>query len=181
MAAYRIIKLDNSWKGKTRLFRYRSDSYLDIQIVEERGGSRIEFCKQMFDAPIEKELEVSWMEDHMHAPQLFAAVDGDEEIVGYIELELERWNNRMRVANLFVEEPFRRTGVGTQLMEHACSVAKKAGARMMVLETQSCNMPAIRFYLSQGYAIGGLDLFHYSNEDLERHEVRIEMMRPLEG
>lgn len=42
-------------------------------------------------------------------------------------------------------------------------------------------MPAIGFYLSQGFAIGGLDLFHYSNEDLERHEVRIEMMRMLES
>lgn len=87
----------------------------------------------------------------------------------------------MRVANLFVEEPFRRTGAGTVLMRHAVSVAEKAGARMLVLETQSCNMPAIGFYLSQGFAIGGLDLFHYSNEDLERHEVRIEMMRMLES
>ena len=52
---------------------------------------------------------------------------------------------------------------------------------MLVLETQSCNMPAIAFYLSRGFAIGGMDLFHYSNEDLEKHEVRIEMMRMLEN
>ena len=61
MAAYRIVKLDDSWKGRTRQFRYRTDSYLDVQIVEERGVSRIEFRKKMFDAPVEKELEVSWM------------------------------------------------------------------------------------------------------------------------
>ena len=181
MAAYRIVKLDDSWKGRTRQFRYRTDSYLDVQIVEERCVSRIEFRKKMFDAPVEKELEVSWMKDHMAAPMLFAAVDDEEQIAGYLELNPERWNNRMRVANLFVEEPFRRTGAGTVLMRHAVSVAEKAGARMLVLETQSCNMPAIGFYLSQGFAIGGLDLFHYSNEDLERHEVRIEMMRMLES
>ena len=85
----------------------------------------------------------------------------------------------MRVTNLFVEEPFRGQGVGSALMAHAFSVAKNAGARMMVLETQSCNLPAIRFYQSQGYAIGGFDLFHYSNEDSQNHEVRIEMMRFL--
>lgn len=181
MASYRIVKLDDSWKGKTRLFRYRTDSYLDVQIAEEPGVSRIEFRQKMFDTPIEKELEVIWMEDFLHAPMLFAAVSGNEEIAGYIELNLERWNNRMRVANLFVEEPFRGTGAGTALMEHAAAVAQKAGARMLVLETQSCNMPAIRFYLSRGFAIGGLDLFCYSNEDLERHEVRIEMMRMLES
>ena len=181
MAAYRIVKLNDSWKGKTRLFRYWTDSYLDIQIITEQGVSRIEFRKKMLDAPVEKELEVSWMADHMHAPMLFAAMDDDEQIAGYVELNMERWNNRMRVANLFVEEPFRGTGAGTALMEHAVLVAKKAGARMLVLETQSCNMPAIAFYLSRGFAIGGMDLFHYSNEDLERHEVRIEMMRMLEN
>ena len=167
MAAYRIVKLNDSWKGKTRLFRYWTDSYLDIQIITEQGVSRIEFRKKMLDAPVEKELEVSWM--------------ADEQIAGYVELNMERWNNRMRVANLFVEEPFRGTGAGTALMEHAVLVAKKAGARMLVLETQSCNMPAIEFYLSRGFAIGGMDLFHYSNEDLEKHEVRIEMMRMLEN
>ena len=181
MASYRIVKLDDSWKGKTRLFRYRTDSYLDVQIAEEPGVSRIEFRQKMFDAPVEKELEVTWMEDFMHAPMLFAAVDDEEQIAGYLELNLERWNNRMRVANLFVEEPFRGTGAGTALMEHAAAVAKKAGARMLVLETQSCNMPAIRFYLSRGFAIGGLDLFHYSNEDLQKHEIRIEMMRMVES
>ena len=103
MAAYRIVKLDDSWKGRTRQFRYRTDSYLDVQIVEERGVSRIEFRKKMFDAPVEKELEVSWMKDHMAAPMLFAAVDDEEQIAGYLELNPERWNNRMRVANLFVE------------------------------------------------------------------------------
>ena len=181
MAAYRIVKLDDSWKGRTRQFRYRTDSYLDVQIVEERGVSRIEFRKKMFDAPVEKELEVSWMKDHMAAPMLFAAVDDEEQIAGYLELNPERWNNRMRVSNLWVAEGRRRNGVGAALMEKAVEEACAAGARALVLETQSCNMPAIGFYLSQGFAIGGLDLFHYSNEDLERHEVRIEMMRMLES
>ena len=143
MAAYRIVKLNDSWKGKTRLFRYWTDSYLDIQIITEQGVSRIEFRKKMLDAPVEKELEVSWMADHMHAPMLFAAMDDDEQTAGYVELNMERWNNRMRVANLFVEEPFRGTGAGTALMEHAVLVAKKAGARMLVLETQRQDIPAV--------------------------------------
>lgn len=46
MAAYRIVKLNDSWKGKTRLFRYWTDSYLDIQIITEQGVSRIEFRKK---------------------------------------------------------------------------------------------------------------------------------------
>lgn len=177
MAAFEIVQLDRSWKGKTRLFRYRTEGYLDIRLVEEQGISRMEFCPQSFPQPVEKELEVSWMKDFLRDPLLFAAVTEQQEIAGYLEMNLERWNNRMRVTNLFVEEPFRGQGAGSALMAHAVQVSREAGTRMMVLETQSCNLPAIRFYQSQGYAIGGLDLFHYSNEDPQRHEVRIEMMR----
>ncbi len=179
MAAFQIVQLDRTWKGRTRLFRYWTEGYLDIQMTERQGISQISFCPRLFPKPVEKELEVSWMQDFLHDPQLFAAVTEREELAGYLELNLERWNNRMRVTNLFVEEPFRGQGVGSALMAHAFSVAKNAGARMMVLETQSCNLPAIRFYQSQGYAIGGFDLFHYSNEDSQNHEVRIEMMRFL--
>ncbi len=179
MAAFQIVELDRSWKGKTRLFRYRTEGYLDIQLTEEQGISRIAFCPRLFPKPVEKELEVSWMKDFLRDPRLFAAMTGQGEMAGYLELNLERWNNRMRVTNLFVEEPFRGQGAGFCLMEHAFSVSRRAGARMMVLETQSCNLPAIRFYQSMGYAIGGFDLFHYSNEDIQRHEVRMEMMRFL--
>ena len=180
MDPYRIVKLDESWKGRTMWFRYWTDAYLDVETTVEPGISRIAFCQKKLEAPVEKKLEVTWMENWLHAPLLFAAVDEEDNMAGYIELNLERWNNRMRVTNLFVEEPFRRKGVGAALMEHAVQVSRKAGARAMVLETQSCNMPAIRFYLSQGYVVGGVDLFCYSNHDQENREVRLEMMRLLE-
>ena len=137
MAAFQIVQLDRTWKGRTRLFRYWTEGYLDIQMTERQGISQISFCPRLFPKPVEKELEVSWMQDFLHDPQLFAAVTEREELAGYLELNLERWNNRMRVTNLFVEEPFRGQGVGSALMAHAFSVAKNAGARMMVLETQS--------------------------------------------
>lgn len=41
---------------------------------------------------------------------------------------------------------------------------------MTVLETQTCNENAIAFYHRFGF-----DLYSYSNEDPERHEVRIEL------
>ena len=179
MAADRIVQLDASWTGRTRQFRYRTDSYLDVQIVEERGVSRIEFRKKMFDAPVEKELEVSWMKDHMAAPMLFAAVDDEEQIAGYLELNPERWNNRMRVSNLWVAEGRRRNGVGAALMEKAVEEACAAGARALVLETQSCNDPAICFYRKMGFSLIGFDLTAYSQADVEKKEVRLEFARPV--
>lgn len=64
----------------------------------------------------------------------------------------------------------RSKGVGTLLMNAISDAAKASGARMSVLETQSCNENAIAFYRKNGF-----DLYSYSNTDPERHEIRIEM------
>lgn len=57
--------------------------------------------------------------------------------------------------------------------------AKQSGARMVVLETQTCNENAIEFYRKNGFDIIGFDLYAYTNSDPERHEIRIEMGRNL--
>ena len=57
--------------------------------------------------------------------------------------------------------------------------AKQNGARMVILETQTCNENAIAFYKKNGFEIIGFDLYAYSNDDPEKHEIRIEMGRKL--
>jgi len=47
--------------------------------------------------------------------------------------------------------------------------------RAVILETQSCNAGAIAFYLSQGFTLIGFDACCYTNTDLARREVRMEM------
>ena len=69
---------------------------------------------------------------------------------------------------------FRGHGLGAAFLERAKADACQAGARMIVLETQSCNVPAIRFYLKQGFQLIGFDLASYTNDDRQRREVRLE-------
>lgn len=57
--------------------------------------------------------------------------------------------------------------------------ARASGARILILETQSCNENAIAFYRRNGFDIVGFDLYAYSNTDPQQHEVRIEMGRKL--
>ena len=64
-------------------------------------------------------------------------------------------------------------------MAAALRAANAAGARMTVLEAQSCNEQAIAFYRRHGFEIIGFDLFSYSDEDPQRHEFRIEMGKKL--
>ena len=73
----------------------------------------------------------------------------------------------------------RSAGVGTMLMEGIQKTAASVWARMIVLETQSCNENAIAFYRKNRFSIIGFDLYAYSNTDPDRHEIRIEMGKKL--
>ena len=46
---------------------------------------------------------------------------------------------------------------------------------MLVLETQTNNATAIDFYLRFGFDLIGLDTAAYSNDDVRKREVRVEM------
>jgi ribosomal protein S18 acetylase RimI-like enzyme len=64
-------------------------------------------------------------------------------------------------------------------MQRAVRVANKKSARMLVLETHSCNVPAIDFYLKHGFELIGFDIAAYSNEDVKKKEVRLEFGQAL--
>ena len=64
-------------------------------------------------------------------------------------------------------------------MQTILKAAESSGARMAVLETQTCNETAIGFYQKHGFEIIGFDLYAYSNTDPENHKVRIEMGKKL--
>lgn len=109
----------------------------------------------------------------------FGAFAG-EELIGYVEGSPESWNNRFRISNICVFENAKRgSGVGTKLLDAIQAAAASSGARMIVLETQSCNENAIALYRKNGFEMIGFDLYAYSNDDPERHEVCFEMGKKL--
>ena len=116
-----------------------------------------------------------WLQD----PIAYGAFENGQ-LLGYVEGTLEKWNNRYRISNICVFDHTRRhSGIGTVLMNTILQEAKESGARMVVLETQTCNENAIAFYRKNGFDIIGFDLFAYTNIDPERHEIRIEMGKQL--
>lgn len=90
-------------------------------------------------------------------------------------MTFDDWNKRTRINQLLVEPEFRYQGHGKALKRHAEKVARNDGTRAIILETQICNLPAISFYQSYGYQMIGCDIMCYSNQDIERAEVRQEM------
>jgi ribosomal protein S18 acetylase RimI-like enzyme len=154
--------------------KYSTSRYYDISVHRGAESYRIELVRNAFEKTLEKNYHGKLFEDHVEEARVFAAVRHGEH-VGWIELGYDKWNNRMRVWEFLVEEKFRRQGIGTSLMNHAVKIAKEKGARMLVLETQTNNDAAIDFYLNFGFELTGFDIAAYSNEDIEKKEVRLEL------
>lgn len=167
-----ISKLDrDAYAGREFTARYMTQGYYDISPTEK--GFEIQY--KSYDKPIEMKFEDRMCNDWLEAPVAYGAFE-DGVLLGYVEGSLEQWNNRYRISNICVFDDARRHGgIGTALMDTILHEAKENGARMVVLETQSCNENAIAFYRKNGFEIIGFDLYAYTNNDPQRHEIRIEM------
>jgi len=155
-------------------YKYTTNQHYKVQISHTKKSWTAKLTLKPLPEPTQKRFEEQLFAEHVEEPRAFTAIYNDEQI-GWIQLGYEKWNNRMRVWELLIKKEHRRKGIGTQLMQHAIKLAKERGARMLVLETQSCNVRAIRFYLKHGYKLIGFDAAAYSNQDIEKNEVRLEL------
>ena len=171
-----IIRLEaEAYAGRKFSVRYETNGYYDICACE--SGFQIEYYR--FEGPEEKSFDDVFLGEWLEKPTAYGAFENGQ-LLGYVEGALETWNHRYRISNLCVFDPVkRRTGIGTLLVNRILEEAESGGARMAVLETQSCNEKAIAFYRKQGFEIIGFDLYAYSNTDRERHEIRVEMGRKI--
>lgn len=173
MVISKLSKAD--YAGKKFIARYMTKGYYDIQ----RVSNGFLFIYTEFDEEKEVSFEDSFFSEWLEEPVAYGAFEG-RELVGFVEGTIEAWNNRYRISNICVfDNENKRSGIGSKLMETILSEAKQSGARMVIPETQTCNENAIAFYKKNGFEIIGFDLYSYSNDDPEKHEIRIEMGRKL--
>lgn len=126
-------------------------------------------------------LDAKTLEHYRQVPLLgfsFGAYDL-EQSVGLVLAEPHDWNQSLWVWELHVAETHRRRGVGRQLLGALAEKAHAVGLRTIVCETQTTNVPAIRFYRSMGFQIEGIDLSYYSNDDFPDGEIALFMKHRL--
>jgi len=164
------------WQNYMLPFRYTSYNYHDVEIVRCGDNFTVSFVKKLFAEPFVHNPDDTdkLFQPHWEKVMAWGIVE-DGQIVAAIETAAEEWSNRLLVTELWIDEAYRRRGIGTALMNLALGRAKDEKRRVLMLETQSRNENAIAFYLAWGLTLIGFDACCYSNSDLERKEVRLEM------
>ncbi|MCM1124482.1 MAG: GNAT family N-acetyltransferase [Eubacterium sp.] len=171
------------WKGTIIPMRYTTEEYYDVDIQKTADGYDAAIHKKKFHAPVshypeEYDFPDRLYQDHWEKAYAWGIVeekDGKQELLACIETCPEEWSNRLMVTELWVHERIRRQGVAHALMAVAKEQAVLEHRRAIILETQSCNVDAIAFYQQEGFEPIGFDTCCYSNRDVERKEVRINL------
>jgi ribosomal protein S18 acetylase RimI-like enzyme len=159
----------------------RSDSYYDMEIRPlDRDGCTVSLVrkeaeKEIVHTPDEYDFPDQLYQDYWEKAEAYGVAGDDGKLLACIEVCPEEWSNRLMITELWVAEELRGKGIGRRLMDKAKEVAAAQKRRALILETQSYNTNAIGFYLSQGFELIGFDTCCYTNNDIGRREVRINL------
>ncbi len=168
----KVIELSkNEYQGYEIEYNYVTRFHYEV-VIKKKKDIVISIKKKKM-RKTEKKSNDQLFADYIENPKVFAIFD-QKKMVGVIEGSMETWNKRFRIWNFLIDKKYRREGYGKELFINMISHAKKEGARALILEVQSCNEPAIGFYLSQGLHFVGMDTMSYTNDDIESKEVRLE-------
>lgn len=180
MKKYEIIHLPKEqWKGHPLPITYTTESYYDVAIAEKADGFSVDITKKKLEQPVTHSPEKSGVMDRLYEDWWEKAcawgVVEDGALIAAIQTAPEEWSNRLRVVDIWIAPEYQKQGLGHALMEIAKEQAFLERRRAIILETQSCNVNAIGFYLHEGFTFIGLDKCCYSNRDIEQKEVRLEL------
>ena len=162
--------------NKKVILAYESEFFYDIKSKRAGDDSHWTFDLEIrrFEHPFVKNEMLNFFGAYKKNCRYFiASIQGHE--IGQLAVGHHEWNQRARIWDIYVNKDLHRKGLGTELVKFAIQKAKEWRCRSLVLETQSCNHKAICFYLRCGFTLIGFDLTAYSNEDVFKHEVRMEM------
>ena len=169
----------DTWKGTLLPIEYTSKEYYDVNMQRTDDGFQISIQKKKFTKPFihslkDCEYHDKLYEDWWEGAEAFGITE-DNKLLAAIEICPESWTNRLIITELFVDEKLRGQGYGKKLLDIAKKITVEKNYRTLILETQSSNINAVNFYLHAGFTLIGFDSCCYTNTDLERKEIRLNM------
>lgn len=87
----------------------------------------------------------------------------DGELIGWAICDFREWNNSLFIENILISEKFRGQNIGKLFIKNINRKARELQCRLVELETQNTNYPAIKFYQNAGFAITGINTKLYKD------------------
>ena len=143
---------------------------IEIELVPlEKPYVRVWPCSQQ---------DIERMSNLLNHGMSLGAFEGDR-LVGVAIAGPRKWNNTLWVDTIQVDANYRNRGIGSQLCRRIESIARCNGFRIIGLEAQNTNAPAVAFYTKMGFILDGLDVSFYSNNESLGDEIAFFMKKRL--
>ena len=121
--------------------------------------------EQLYDTPSEIRFpddKLDWSSYIDSNQKIVLLAFHEDTCIGQIRL-VKDWNRFAYIENIAVKKDFRKSGVGHLLLEAAETWAKEQSLIGLSLEAQNDNLIACRFYVKEGFVLGGVDTLKQSS------------------
>jgi ribosomal protein S18 acetylase RimI-like enzyme len=164
---------------------YKTNKIMVVEHATKGLNMSIEVCEEMLDYEYVKEWtltdkSVEFFNNIAGEGYSLAAFEG-ERLIGFAVMSYIGWNDTFWIENIRVSEDYIGFGVGWQLIEGLKAIVSDKRGRLLGLEAQSTNYPAIRFYKKCGFEITGIDLHKYPQRENDLEQVGIIMSFVVKG
>ena len=161
----KLEKLPSDPTANWGLNGYETDTIFVVSAIEM--GTTFEFSlrekrqhyKKIWKTDFDDITELNKIIEQGHS---FGAFQ-DDELVGWLIAEFREWNNSFYIENILISENLRGQDIGKQLIKMANRKARDLSCRIVELETQNTNYPAIKFYQRAGFNLTGINTKLYNN------------------
>lgn len=157
-------------------YSYVTKEHYRVELSSEKNSMALRYIREPYSEPREENNTDTLYQEYWQNCEAYAVCDDETgDILGYVEIASDEWNNRLRMTQLLVKKEARGKGAGKFMVDFVKETARQREYRIIVLEAQNYNTPAIDFYFSQGFSFCGGNTYFYSNCDIEDDEVMLEM------
>ena len=140
------------------------------QMQSEDSGSRIEVAFRSMRLPravtVNAPPDPQHVKENWERQECFLVVEHQGQVLGFVDLTTQNWQQAGWINHLAVAREYRGRGIGRSLMNAARAWSEEQKLRVLMLETQPKNYPAIQLYQQLGYKFCGFNDQFYPNGDI---------------
>ena len=96
----------------------------------------------------------------------FLVAEEAREILGYLSISVQHWQQIGWINSLVVNRPSRGLGIGTAMMRRGVAWGTSLGLNALVFDVQTKNYPGIRLGQVLGFKFCGFNDQYYANRDI---------------